>query len=127
VDFDTDAIKSAFDMARSAFDTVKALKALKSDDPEAANAVEQIELAEREVRLAEAQIAQSLGYELCRCQFPPVPMLKDRTDNESATTIYKCPQCESEHPSQEHFAKIRRTQQAFDEHNNRMAEKHNWP
>jgi hypothetical protein len=31
--------------------------------------------AERQLRLAEAQIAQGLGYDLCRCEFPPHPMV----------------------------------------------------
>lgn len=33
-----------------------------------------LDAAERQLRLAEAQIAQSLGCRLCQCEFPPAPM-----------------------------------------------------
>ena len=35
-----------------------------------------LEQSEQQFRIAEAQIANGLGYALCECQFPPTPMLK---------------------------------------------------
>jgi hypothetical protein len=31
--------------------------------------------AEKHLRIAEAQIAKGFGFPLCRCEFPPIPML----------------------------------------------------
>lgn len=55
---------------------------------------------ENQTRLAEAQIAQLLGYELCRCEFPPIPMLKvghrdgvGRRELGAVVPVYECPKC----------------------------------
>jgi hypothetical protein len=34
-----------------------------------------LDQAEAAAKFAEAQIAKALGYDLCKCQFPPTPML----------------------------------------------------
>jgi hypothetical protein len=34
-----------------------------------------LEQSERQLQIAEAQIAMGLGYTLCECEFPPTPML----------------------------------------------------
>ena len=53
-------------------------------------ALEKAEQAERKLKIAEAQAAQDLEYELCRCTFPPQIMLsKDGTR-------WECPKCGSE-------------------------------
>ncbi len=31
--------------------------------------------ADKQIRIAEAQIAQGFGFALCQCTFPPTPML----------------------------------------------------
>lgn len=53
-------------------------------------ALEKAEQAERKLRIAEAQAAQDLGYELCRCTFPPQIMLSKDGRH------WKCPKCGSE-------------------------------
>jgi hypothetical protein len=37
--------------------------------------------AEQALELSSAKLAQELGYPLCRCTFPPKPMLWDRSRN----------------------------------------------
>lgn len=115
---DAQAVKSGFDLLKGAIDTVKSLrdmlpaKGLPSED-----LTKKIELAERQLALGEAQIAQALGYKLCRAHFPPVPMLKDRVNPTYVEDIHKCPVCGFEEPSPEYFAKQEATDRAFETHN----------
>lgn len=100
MEIDPEAIKSGFDMLRAVIESFKSAKDLLPSSPELEKVGEQIALAEREIQLAEAQIAQSLGYKLCKCQFPPVPMLKDRTDPDINVDVYKCSHCGDEKPNE---------------------------
>jgi len=49
--------------------------------------------------IAEAQLAQAFGYELCRCEFPPTPMLtvghhtRDSGAKHAGDSVYECPKC----------------------------------
>jgi hypothetical protein len=52
--------------------------------------------AERHLRTAEAQIAQGLGYKLCRCEFPPHPMLQVGyyfIPGGQRREVHECPVC----------------------------------
>jgi hypothetical protein len=49
--------------------------------------IEALEKAERQLKLAEAEIMQGLGYELCRNHVPPVIMLSKDDQN------WVCPDC----------------------------------
>ncbi len=46
-------------------------------------------LAERKLKIAEAQVASELEYELCREHFPPEVMRSKDDQN------WKCPKCEN--------------------------------
>ena len=46
--------------------------------------------AERQLKLAESQIAQGLGYRLCKNHFPPMVMLSADERN------WRCPECGNE-------------------------------
>jgi len=106
---DPQAIKSGFDAAKAVIDTLKTLREIFRINPKAHEEVgQQIELAEKELGLAEAQIAQALGYKLCLAHFPPEPMLKNRIEPEFGKTIFRCPVCEREEPPPEFFAIRRR-------------------
>ena len=52
--------------------------------------------ADKQIKIAEAQIAQGLGYALCQCAFPPTPMLHVG-DFRGATgqrmPVRECPRC----------------------------------
>jgi hypothetical protein len=63
-----------------------------------------IELSEKQLQLAEAQIAKALGYQLCTCTFPPTPMLKvgycatltpipERGLAYQNRDVHECPKC----------------------------------
>jgi hypothetical protein len=54
---------------------VKDTKDLLPKDEKAAAIMAALATAESSARMAEAEVAKALGYELCRCQFPPTPML----------------------------------------------------
>jgi len=121
--FDPVAVKSGFDALKSAIETVKSLWNLYPSKPdERANIDEQIKVAEKEVALAEAQIAQALGYKLCRAHFPPIPMLKDRVHPTYVKEIAKCPQCGAEDPAPEYFAQQERIDRKIRDHNDRAAQ-----
>jgi hypothetical protein len=54
--------------------------------------------AERQMQLAEAQIARSLGYKLCHCDYPPTPMLLVgyRIDGfGNRADVHECPVCKN--------------------------------
>lgn len=107
MEIDPQTVKYGFDALRAAVETVKLLREATrggSKAPNAPNLDDQIKAAERQVQLAEAQLAQSLNYKLCKAHFPPIPMLKDRTDAKRVLEIHKCPVCGDEDPSPEFFA-----------------------
>ena len=54
-------------------------------------ATKDLEQAERELRLPEAEAAAGFGYPLCQCTFPPQVMLLM-----PETGQYKCPHCGTE-------------------------------
>ncbi len=80
-------------------DTFSALKTAKELLPDNRNKVEiskTIDEAEHNFKIAEAQIAQGLGYEICQCKFPPVIMTN--VENIGDTKIFKCPECGKKFP-----------------------------
>ena len=103
---DAEAVKAGFDGFRSALDTFKRLREMFKNDPEKHKELgADLEQAEKEIQLAEAQIAQALGYKLCKAHFPPIPMLLDHVHPEYTEAIFKCPECKRESPTPEHFEK----------------------
>jgi hypothetical protein len=91
------AAKSGFDTLRVALGLVKdvqgVLPAGEKKDAVGASLAE----AEKQLRTAEAQIAQGLGYPLCRCAFPPTPMLEVGECISESTfkrvVVHECPRC----------------------------------
>jgi|ERR1700733_710609 hypothetical protein len=90
------AVKTTFDALRTAIGLVKDTKELlpkeKADVVNAALAT-----AESSSRIAEAEVAKALGFELCKCNFPPTIMLtvgehNGRT-NLGTGPVYECPRC----------------------------------
>jgi hypothetical protein len=93
------AVKTAFDALRSAIGLVNDTKNLLPKDEKTATITAALATAESSSRLAEAEIAKALGYELCKCQFPPTPMLTvghfDRPCGryKPGDPVYECPKC----------------------------------
>ncbi|MCU7844704.1 MAG: hypothetical protein KZQ93_12770 [Candidatus Thiodiazotropha sp. (ex Monitilora ramsayi)] len=51
--------------------------------------------ADKAAKMAEAQLAQALGYKLCKCTFPPQIMLSNgyKEDNYAQQEEFICPLC----------------------------------
>jgi hypothetical protein len=69
------AAKTAFDSVRSAISMVKDVQSLGGGTQQQQKAIDQaLTIASSNTAIAEAQLAQAFGYELCKCEFPPIPM-----------------------------------------------------
>ena len=92
------AVKTAFELWRTAIGAARDTVDLLPDAEEKQAAGRALEEAVAASKTAEAQLAQALGYELCRCQFPPTPMLQIgfrmlRGPACNVEQIYECPIC----------------------------------
>ena len=76
----------------------KAAKDMLPDSPEKEAATIAIEEASKKAQIAEAGLAQSLGFPLCPRCWPPVVLVA--TFVHKNTDRYKCPSCESEYANQ---------------------------
>src|SRR5262249_23298568 len=80
---------------------VRDVKSLGGGTEQERKAIDQaLTVASSNVAIAEAQLAQALGYELCRCQFPPTPMTtvgyfttSQGGHHELGDPVYECPKC----------------------------------
>ena len=88
-----DALKSSIEATRSLIAAVKDLVSFWPNDGKREAALKAVASAERAALIAEAQIAQALGYRLCKCQFPPRPMLSTGRFDDHGVQIYQCPDC----------------------------------
>lgn len=93
------AIKTAFESLRSAIGLVKDVRSLGGGSEQQQKAIDvALTTASSSTAIAEAEVAKALGYELCKCEFPPTPMLTVgyRTPYGKGTvveTVYECPKC----------------------------------
>ena len=87
-------IKTAFDTIRAGLGAAKDVKDLAKEGPLKAAAEKKLDEAERATELAQAQIAQALGYKLCKCSFPPQIMLMEGRHTTRGIEIYACPRCQ---------------------------------
>jgi hypothetical protein len=93
------ALKTTFDMLRSAIGLYRDVRP-GTENPEQAKAITAaLDKAEDAAKVAEAKLAQALGYELCKCQFPPVVMLTVGytmiafARYQEGDPVYECPKC----------------------------------
>jgi len=94
------ALKTAFDSVRSAISIVKDARSLGGGTQQQQQAIDQaLTVANSSTAIAEAQIAQAFGYELCRCDFPPTPMRTvgyfqvNGGNHKMGDPVYECPKC----------------------------------
>ena len=84
---DIDSLAKGIGLFGSALTTIKQIIALLAENSKKADVIAYLERAEREFKIAESQIATSLGYEICRQHFPPIIMLSKDDEN------WECPEC----------------------------------
>lgn len=95
---DVALLKMGFDTLRSALGLIRDVKDVLPDSANTQVIEASLKASEQQMAIAEVQIAQSLGYALCRCTFPPTPMLKvgHRSPRNGTTTsldVNECPKC----------------------------------
>jgi hypothetical protein len=74
------AFKSIFDGLRSAISMVREARGSRDTDQGKAETkliAAALEKPSTATVIAEAEVAKALGYELCKCQFPPIPILTE--------------------------------------------------
>jgi hypothetical protein len=107
-------LKSGFDALRTALGLVKDVQEALPSGEKKETVGRALEEADKQLRLGEAQIAQAFGYPLCRCAFPPTPMLavgyrlpmaeldnaallalvqRGHASSPSAFPVHECPKC----------------------------------
>ena len=88
------ALKDAIGLTR---EVITWMRNRKGSDKDVEVIVKKLDDAEKATKLAEAQIAQSLGYQICKCAFPPTIMLS--VEHRDLVEIFKCPRCGKKYPS----------------------------
>ena len=86
---DTHPIITSFALLKGAIDTITSAKSLINDPVKKQAAELAIKQAEQCLMQAEVTFAEDLGYEICRCTYPPniCPM--------TSLDVYTCPVCET--------------------------------
>src|SRR2546428_388820 len=90
------AVKTGFDTLRTALGLVKDVHGFMPTGEKKEAVAASLAEATKQLKFAEAQFAQGLGYQLCRCTFPPTPMLEigeQYSMTEQRMLIYECPVC----------------------------------
>jgi hypothetical protein len=91
------AAKTAFDALRTAIGLVKDTKELLPQGPKTEVISAALATAVSSSQFAEAEIAKALGYELCKCNYPPTIMLTvgelDGRSKLGLGPVYECPRC----------------------------------
>ena len=90
MNLDIESIKQAISAFGAALTVLKQAKDLLPETSQKQELVLAIESAERQLKIAESQAAQGMGYTLCKNHFPPEIMLSK--DNK----VWKCPSCGNE-------------------------------
>src|SRR5436190_82986 len=96
------AFKAIFEGLRSAVSMIREARSAGPQPSQRENELIEsaLQKAETATAIAEAEVAKALGFELCKCRFPPVPMLTVgyNTANATKTTVtgmpvFECPIC----------------------------------
>jgi hypothetical protein len=100
MDFDLGMLKEGLTSLGIAVGIYKQIKDSLPEGSKKNEVDEALQKAERQLKLAESQIAQGLKYEFCRNHFPPIIMLSanDKT--------WKCPECGNEKHPRPNFVSV---------------------
>ncbi len=90
-----EGVKLGLSLFGQAIGLVKQTNDLLPDSKDKEAIEKSLEGAGKAAKMAEAQIAQALGYELCKCTFPPQIMLSNgyKEVDYSQQEEYICPLC----------------------------------
>lgn len=88
---DIESFKTAFELGSQALSMLKSVKDMLPNSPQKEVAAQKISEAEKAFKIAEAKVAQELGYPLCKCTWPPQIMLATQKNFR-----FKCPKCNYE-------------------------------
>jgi hypothetical protein len=84
-------VKTAFDLFKESISLFRAAKDCLPDSSEKTVAERTMVQAELSAKVAEAKLAQSLGFQLCPKDWPPVILLA--TEVHGNVDLYQCPSC----------------------------------
>ncbi|KAA0226938.1 hypothetical protein EDS67_18665 [candidate division KSB1 bacterium] len=88
---DITGLTAAIELGSKAISIFKKAKDLLPDSPDKEAVDKGFAEAEQAFRLAEAKAAKELGYQLCRCTWPPQIMLS--IGHEEYGEKFQCPKC----------------------------------
>ena len=90
-----ESVKMGLSLFSEAIGLVRNVQDTLPDSEEKESIVKSLAEADKAVKLAEAQIANALGYQLCKCTFPPQIMLSQgyKETNYSHKEEFVCPKC----------------------------------
>ena len=98
-------IDQYFVAGKNAIEMVKGMIGLLPKGPESERAASEIERAERALETSKAEVAQALGFKLCKCTFPPQIML---WQEEQRANVCPRPECgHSDKPPPPQKARLR--------------------
>ena len=83
-----DELKNGISALSAMLGVFRQIKDVLPDSPQQEALSAQLDAAERQLKLSEAQVAHALEYPLCRCTFPPQIMLFDKDKDADI-----CPLC----------------------------------
>ena len=94
------ALKTVIDSIRGAVGLAKDVRLYGGSTEQQQQVIEaSLTLASSNAAIAEMQLAQAFGYELCKCDFPPTPMRtvgyfnRDHGERRAGDAVYECPKC----------------------------------
>jgi Zn finger protein HypA/HybF involved in hydrogenase expression len=95
------ALKTAFESLRTALSMVKDIRSLGSGSEEQQKVIDTaLTVASSNTAIAEAELAKAFGYQLCKCEFPPIPMKTVGSHSRNmekhmrvGDPVYECPKC----------------------------------
>lgn len=96
MEFDLETLKAGFATLKEAVSAIKGVRDLLPNGEDKEKIEAALEKAEHEMRIAEASIAQGLGYKLCQCTYPPQIMLS--VGMQSGSERFQCPECKQLKP-----------------------------
>jgi hypothetical protein len=95
MDVNLDDIKTTFDLFKNGINLLRTAKDLLPSSPEKEAAIKSIDQAEKHALIAEAKLAESLQYPLCKKEWPPTILTATHIGKHKER--YICSTCNTEY------------------------------